>query len=170
MQSCPDCGSKQLRNKGVLRRIVRHASWAGPRVWVRLTGKRWLCKECGKRFRHRFAGILPRQHSTEAFRFKVFKDHWMASAAAVWPCGERSAAPPSNATPSTFSDAWRRSGPELPVRKCLEMISVSSRKHGYATTFCGLKNHSVYHVTLGRNSDSVIYSSKRNARASIASA
>jgi transposase len=151
-QLCPVCGSKQLRNKGVLHRTVRHASWAGPRVWLRLTGKHWLCKVCGKRFRHRFAGILPRQHATEAFRFKVFKDHWDGISRSR--VAQREAI--SGATVERHAKHFlRRLAAERSGASCPQVLGIDehffSRKHGYATTFCDLKNHSVYDVTLGRS-------------------
>jgi transposase len=151
-QSCPACGCKQLRNKGVLQRKVRHASWAGPRVWLLLKGKHWLCKGCGKRFRHRFPGILPRQHATEAFRFKVFKDHWDGISRSR--VAEREAI--SGATVERHAKHFlRRLAAERSGNPCPQILGIDehffSRKHGYATTFCDLKNHSVYDVALGRS-------------------
>jgi transposase-like protein len=55
---------------------VRHVSWAAARVWLVVEGRRWLCLDCGVQFRERFPGLLPGQHATEAFRFRVFQDHW----------------------------------------------------------------------------------------------
>lgn len=151
-QSCPHCGSKSLRNKGVLRRRVRHASWAGPRVWLLLIGKHWLCRDCGRRFRHRFPGILPCQHSTEAFRFKVFKDHWDGISRSR--VAEREAI--SGATVERHAKHFlRRLAAERSGAPCPQVLGIDehffSRKQGYATTFCDLKNHSVYDVTLGRS-------------------
>ena len=151
-QSCPHCGSQCLRNKGVLKRRVRHASWAGPRVWLLLTGKHWLCNDCGRRFRHRFPGILPCQHSTEAFRFKVFKDHWDGISRSR--VAQREAI--SSATVERHAEHFlRRFAAERSGDPCPQVLGIDehffSRKHGYATTFCDLKNHSVYDVTLGRS-------------------
>jgi transposase len=44
---------------------------------------------------------------------------------------------------------------ELSGRQCPQILGIDehyfSRKHGYATTLCDLKNHSVYDVVLGRS-------------------
>jgi transposase len=151
-QSCPDCGSKCLRSKGIMKRRVRHASWAVQRVWLVLTGKCWLCKDCGRRFRHRFPGVLPNQHSTEAFRFKVFKDHWDGISRSR--VAEREGI--GSATVERHAEHFlRRLAAERSGAPCPQVLGIDehffSRKHGYATTFCDLKNHSVYDVTLGRS-------------------
>jgi len=57
-------------------RRVRHVSWAFQRVWLMLHGRRWLCRDCGRQFRDRFPGVLKAQRASEAFRYKVFRDHW----------------------------------------------------------------------------------------------
>jgi hypothetical protein len=59
---------------------VRHVSWSAKRVFLRLLGHVGLCKQCGKRFRERFPGLLPGQQATEAFRGKVFE-----FALLIWP-------------------------------------------------------------------------------------
>ena len=151
-QRCPDCEGDQLRNKGVLRRRVRHASWALQHVWLLLTGKHWLCKGCGRRFRHRFPVVLRCQHSTEAFRFKVFKDHWDGISRSR--VAEREGI--GSATVERHAEHFlRRLAAERSGAPCPQVLGIDehffSRKHGYATTFCDLKNHSVYDVTLGRS-------------------
>ena len=75
-RSCPWCEGTKLRNKGVIERLVRHVSWAARQVWLRVRGQRWLCRGCGKQFRERFPGLLKGQRASEAFRLKVFRDHW----------------------------------------------------------------------------------------------
>src|ERR671913_8069 len=49
----------------------------------------------------------------------------------------------------------RRLAAERSGAPCPQVLGIDehffSRKHGYATTFCDLKNHSVYDVTLGRS-------------------
>jgi transposase len=151
-QACPHCGSTHLRNKGVLNRRVRHASWAVQHVWLVLRGKYWLCKDCGRRFRHRFPGVLRCQHSTEAFRFKVFKDHWDGISRSR--VAEREGI--GSATVERHAEHFlRRLAAERSGAPCPQVLGIDehffSRKHGYATTFCDLKNHSVYDVTLGRS-------------------
>lgn len=88
-------------------------------------GKHWLCKGCGRRFRHRFPGVLRCQHSTEAFRFKVFKDHWdgISRSRVAEREGIGSATVERHA--EHFLGALPPSGPALPAHKCLESTSIS---------------------------------------------
>jgi transposase len=151
-QSCPDCGKSELRNKGIVRRKVRHASWAAQRVWLLLTGHRWRCKHCGRQFRHVFAGVLKWQRATEAFRFKVFKDHWDGISRSR--VAEREGI--GSATVERHAEHFlRRLSAERSSLVCPQVLGIDehffSRKQGYVTTFCDLKNHSVFDVTLGRS-------------------
>jgi transposase len=151
-QSCPGCGSAELRNKGLVRRRVRHASWVADRVWLLLTGNRWLCRRCGRQFRHCFAGLLKCQRATEAFRFKVFKDHWDGISRSR--VAEREGI--GSATVERHAEHFlRRLAAERSSTVCPQVLGIDehffSRKQGYATTFCDLKNHAVFDVTLGRS-------------------
>ena len=148
-QRCPDCGSEQLRNKGIVRRKVRHASWAAQRVWLLLTGHRWRCKRCGRQFRHVFAGVLKWQRATEAFRFKVFQDHWDGISRSRVAAREGI----GSATVERHAEHFlRRLSAERSALVCPQVLGIDehffSRKQGYVTTFCDLKNHSVFDVAL----------------------
>ena len=149
---CPECRGDRLRNKGRVVRIVRHVSWSAKRVFLRLYGHIWLCRDCGKRFRERFPGLLPGQHATEAFRGKVFQDHWDGISRSR--VAQREAI--SGATVERhFQHFLTRFLCELNGRHCPQILGIDehffSRRHGYATTLCDLKNHSVYDVVLGRS-------------------
>ena len=127
-------------------------SWAAARVWLILEGRRWLCLDCGVQFRERFPGLLPGQHATEAFRFRVFQDHWDGINRSR--VGEREGI--GSATVERHSEHFlRRLAAERSGAPCPQVLGIDehffSRKHGYATTFCDLKNHSVYDVVLGRS-------------------
>jgi len=151
-RSCPECGATQLRNKGVITRTVRHVSWAVRRVWLVLQGHRWLCRQCGVQFRERFPGILKAQRATEAFRHKVFQDHWDGINRSR--VGRREGI--ASATVERHCKHFLvRQASELSGAPCPQVLGIDehffSRKLGYATTFCDLKNHSVYDVVLGRS-------------------
>jgi transposase len=140
----------------VIRREVRHVSWASERVWLVLTGHRWLCRNCGTQFRERFPGVLKQQRSTEAFRFKVFQDHWDGINRTRVAERERI----GGATVERHCKHFlRRLAAERSGAPCPQVLGIDehffSRRHGYATTFCDLKNHSVYDVVLGRSEASL---------------
>ena len=155
-RSCPHCCSARLRNKGVIERQVRHLSWAAERVWLRLCGHRWECRDCGKQFRERFPGVLCGQHSTEAFRRKVFQDHWDGISRSRVAAREGIGFATVERHCLHFLErlAAERSG-----HPCPQVLGIDehffTRRHGYATTFCDLKNHTVYDVVLGRSEPSL---------------
>jgi transposase len=115
-----------------------------------------LCRDCGRQFRERFPGVLPGQHASEAFRHHVFQDHWDGI------CCSR-VARREQISPATvqrhFQHFLVRLAAERSDPKCPQILGIDehffSRRHGYATTFCDLKNHSVYDVVLGRSEASL---------------
>lgn len=150
--TCPHCDGTNLRNKGMIQRDLRHASWAAAVVYLHLTGRRWKCRECGRQFRDRFPGTLPGQRATEAFRAKVFQDHWDGISRSR--VGQREGI--SGATVERhFKHFLVRLVAERSGRCCPRVLGIDehffSRKKGFATTFCDLKNHSVFDVALGRS-------------------
>lgn len=153
---CAGCGSPNLRNKGVVRRKVRHVSWVHQKVWLDLTGHRWQCRDCGIQFRERFAGVLKGQQSSEAFRRKVFEDHWDG-------INRSRVAKREGISPATVERHCEhflaRLAAERSGAPCPRILGIDehffSRKHGYATTFCDLKHHSVYDVVPGRSEASL---------------
>jgi transposase len=151
-RSCPCCAGLRLRNRGQIHRRVRHVSWASERVWLVAEGHRWRCRDCGKQFRERFPGLLKAQRATEAFRFKVFRDHWDGINRSRVGKREKIA----SATVERYAKHFlRRLAAERSGSPCPQVLGIDehffSRRQGYATTFCDLKNHSVYDVVLGRS-------------------
>lgn len=149
---CPECHGRKLRNKGAIERLVRHVSWAAREVWLRLQGRRWQCRECGKQFRERFPGLLKSQRATEAFRGKVFRDHWDGISRSRVAQREHI----GSATVERYCQHFlHRLNAERSGAPCPQVLGLDehffSRKQGYATTFCDLKNHAVYDVVLGRS-------------------
>jgi transposase len=148
---CPSCGGTRLRNKGVVGRRVRHVSWAAERVWLVVVGHRWQCRDCRRQFRERFPGLLKSQRATEAFRFQVFQDHWDGINRSRVAAREQIGSATVERHCRHFLErlAAERSG-----APCPQVLGIDehffTRKQGYATTFCDLRNHSVYDVVLGR--------------------
>lgn len=149
---CPHCGSETLRNKGKRQRWVRHVSWSARQVWLNLSGHKWLCRSCDKQFCERFPGLLKGQRATEAFRAKVLQDHWDGINRSRVAAREHI----GSATVERYCQHFlQRLAAERSRAACPPVFGIDehffSRKHGYATTFCDLKNHSVYDVVLGRS-------------------
>jgi transposase len=121
-------------------------------VWLHLEGHRWRCRDCGRQFRERFPGLLPAQRATEAFRYKVFRDHCDGINRSRM--GRREHIGPATVERHCQHFLGRLAA-ERSGAPCPPVLGVDehffSRRLGYATTFCDLKNRSVYDVVLGRS-------------------
>ena len=114
---------------------------AGPAAAVSGSAFRAFCRACAPA--NRSGAAFARSTST-------------ASAAAGWRSG--------NGSPSATVERWfgwylQRWRPNGPAALCPQMLGIDehffTRRHGYATTFCDLKNHKVYDVVLGRSEASL---------------
>ena len=154
--SCPKCGGSRLRNKGWCRRLVRHDDWGLRRGMMDLRVHKSRCLDCGRSFRQQLPGVQPCQRASESFPGDGL------SAAPGWHQPElpgqtqgyrrrdRAAllSPPPSAAGSSGSSAGL--SPVLGIDE-----HFFTRKKGYATTFCDLKNHRIYDLTLGRSEASL---------------
>lgn len=100
--------------------------------------------------------MLAGQHASEAYRFKLFKDHWDGiSRSRV----ARRAGICAATVERHFKHFLVRLASERSSRIRPQILGIGehffSRKHGYATTLCDLKNHSVFGVVLGRSEASL---------------
>jgi transposase len=131
---------------------VRHESWGLRAVRLRLEARKYLCRGCGRQFRQQFPGILKWQQASEAFRRMIFTDHWDGISRRR--LGDREGI--GSATVERYFQYYLgRLAAERMGAGCPQVLGIDehffSRRHGYATTFCDLKNHSVYDVVLGRS-------------------
>lgn len=72
---CPHCQSQRLEHRDSVRRQLRHVSIGLKACCLRLRVRRFRCLSCQKHFREPLPGVLPYQHSTEAFREEVAQKH-----------------------------------------------------------------------------------------------
>ena len=58
-----------------------------------------------------------------------------------------------------FGDICKLRRRSVPARVCPQVLGIDehffTRRHGYATTFCDLRNHKIYDVVLGRSEASL---------------
>ena len=148
--ACPDCSSENLRSKGRYVRTVRHESWGMRHVYLRLEARKWLCRACGRGFRQQFPGILKWQRASELCRRMIFFRHWDGIS--------RSRLSQREGMGSATIERWfqhvlKKLAAERTNSLCPAVLGIDehffSRRQGYATTFCDLKNHRVYDVVLG---------------------
>jgi transposase len=153
---CPECGGEHLRLRDRRLRRLRHESWGVRHVLLELETRKWRCRDCERSFWQRFPGILPRKRSTEPFRRSVSLKHWDGISRSR--LGKREGIG-SATVERWFHDFLKLRGSERQRSCCPAVLGIDehffSRKHGYATTLCDLKNHSVYDVVLGRSEASL---------------
>jgi transposase len=153
---CPHCGGTALRMKDRRVRRLRHESWGVRNSCLELETKKWLCLGCRRIFWQRFPGIAPRARASEPFRRSVCQKHFDGISRSRLAKRERI----SGATVERwFGDFLRRVAAERTSPACPQILGIDehffTRKLGYATTFCDLKNHSVYDVVAGRSEASL---------------
>lgn len=131
---------------------VRHQNWGLRPVFLDLEARKWLCLQCGRYFRDRFPGILPRQRASEAFQEIVFRDH---RDGINWSCLGRREGIGAATVERYFRRGLLRQSKEWHSRRCPQVLGIDehffTRRKGFATTLCDLRNHKVYDVVLGRS-------------------
>jgi transposase len=154
--ACPHCQSTGLRNKGTYLRRVRHENIGTRRCILELQGWKFLCRSCGRYFRQRFPGILLWQRSSEAFQKMIFRDHLDGVNRSR--LGRRESIGAATVE-RYFQRALQRKFAALQPARCPRILGIDehffTRRKGFATTLCDLKNHTIYDVVLGRSEASL---------------
>ena len=154
---CPWCGNtEKLRNKGPRVRKVRHEDWGMRPVLLHIKLHKWHCPECQRSHHDPLRGVLPYQRSSEAFRRSIFEQH-------LGGINRRRLGRREGIGAATvqryFEHGLRRQFSEWHATVCRPVLGIDehffTRRQGYATTFCDLKNHKVYDVVLGRSEASL---------------
>ena len=150
--SCPHCQQTRLRSKGRYLRRVRHESIGRRACLLELEAHKWRCLACRRQFRQRFPGILPCQRASEAFQRMIFGQHLDGINRSR--LGKREGIGAATVE-RYFQRGLQRQFSEWHSRRCPLILGIDehffSRRKGYATTLCDLRNHHVYDVVLGRS-------------------
>ena len=150
--SCPDCGCTRLRNKGWCHRRVRHVDWGFSRGYLDLRVRRSRCLDCGRYFRHHLPGIQRCQRASESFQEMVYQQHLDGINRS---CMGRRKGIAAATVQRYFLRRLRRRARQDHPPVCPQVLGIDehffTRKKGYATTFCDLKNHRIYDIALGRS-------------------
>jgi len=150
--SCPHCNSTSLRNKGSHLRHVRHENWGLRACILELKVSKWHCRTCGRYFRQRLPGILPFQRASEAYQQAIYQQHLDGINRSR--LGRR-----ENIGAATveryFHKGLKRQFKQWHAPRCPKVLGIDehffTRRKGFATTLCDLKNRKVYDVVLGRS-------------------
>ena len=150
--SCPACGGAALRNKGWCRRTVRHDDWGFRRCVLKLVVRKSRCLDCGRTFRQQVPGIQPFQRASESFQEMVFQQHLDGINRS---CLARRKGIGAATVQRYFLRRLQRRARQDHAPLCPKVLGIDehffTRKKGYATTFCDLKNHRIYDIALGRS-------------------
>jgi transposase len=150
--ACPDCGSARLRRKGWCRRRVRHEDLGLRHCVLELSVPKAHCLACGRYFRQPPPGIRPRQRASEAFKEGIYRQHLDGINRSRLGRRERSGAA---TVERYFRYGLARQFSEWHPPRCPAILGIDehffTRRKGYATTLCDLRNHKVYDVVLGRS-------------------
>jgi transposase len=150
--SCPQCGGARLRNKGWCRRLVRHDDWGFRRGMLDLEVRKSRCLDCGRSFRQSLPGIQPWQRASESFQEMVYQQHLDGINRS---CLGRRKIIGAATVQRYFLRHLQRRARQDHAPLCPKILGIDehffTRRKGYATTFCDLKNHRIYDITLGRS-------------------
>jgi len=117
-----------------------------------IEAQKLLCLDCGRQARQRLPGILPSRRASQAFELDIFYQHLDGINRSR--LGRR-----ENIGAATveryFLRGLRLVFGEWHPPTCPTVLGIDehffTRKKGYATTLCDLRNHKVYDVVLGRS-------------------
>jgi transposase len=119
---------------------------------LRLEVRKSRCLDCGRSFRQPVPGIQPFQRASESFQEMVFQQHLDGINRS---CLGRRKGIGAATVQRYFLRRLKRRARQDHSLLCPQILGIDehffTRKKGYATTFCDLKNHRVYDITLGRS-------------------
>lgn len=117
---------------------------------------KFCCLGCGRYFNQRFPGVLPRRRSTEPFRRQIFWQHFDGI------CRKSLSERQQIGTATVerwFHDYLDLEASKMNAEPCPQELGIDehffTRRKGFATTLCDLKNHKVYDVVQGRSEASL---------------
>ena len=108
--------------------------------------------DCGRSFRQRLPGVQPWQRASESFQEMVYQQHLDGINRSC--LGRRKGIGAATVQRYFLRHLQRRARQDHPLA-CPQVLGIDepffTRKKGYATTICDLKNQRIYDVTLGRS-------------------
>ena len=151
-RACPHCGDHHLHSKGRYRRSVRHLESFGTFSRLIIECRRFFCCGCHRSFVQPLPGILPGRHTSEPFRQRVWREHEDGI------CGSRLAklTDLGQATiERIYHQFTERKARERKSLLCPQVLGIDEhtlhKGCRFATTFCDLKNHSVFDIVQGKS-------------------
>jgi transposase len=110
------------------------------------------CLDCGRSFRQQLPGVQPCQRASESFQQMVYQQHLDGINRSC--LGRRKGIGAATVQRYFLRHLQRQARQDHPP-VCPRVLGIDehffTRKKGYSTTFCDLKNHRIYDLTLGRS-------------------
>ncbi len=151
-RACGHCGSSAVSSRGRYRRVVRHENWGLRHCYLEIEAWKLACRSCGRQSRQRLPGVLPWQRASQSFQAMIYRHHLDGI--------NRSRLGRREGIGAATVERYFRRGLERQFRewhppRCPPVLGIDehffTRRQGYATTFCDLRNHKIYDVALGRS-------------------
>jgi len=150
---CVRCGSSHLVSKGPYLRDVRHLKSYGTPSRLRISTRRWQCKDCRRTFVPMLPGILPGQRFSMPLRREIYQDHHDGI------CASRLARRMEigHATVGRiYSQFTFLKAQERKYQSCPQVLGIDEhtlhKGRKFVTTFCNIKKHKVFEVLQGKSS------------------
>ncbi len=154
--ACPDCGGSHIRSKGWYGRQVRHEDWGLRHCLLQVEARKGQCRGCGRHFRQRLPGMRPCQRASEAFQEAIYRQHLEGINRSR--LGHREGIGAATVE-RYFQRRLKHQFAQWHPLHCPLVLGIDehffTRRKGYATTLCDLRNHKVYDVVLGRSERSL---------------
>ena len=153
---CSHCQSSKLRIKATHKSTVKHTQRGNQVMILHLKVPKYHCQDCGRYFRHVFAGLRPRYRSSDTYQMEVYEAH---DGGVTQRKLSRTHQVSSATVERWYRDHLGIKHSEMDRWRCPRVLGIDehffTRKKGFATTFVDLKNHKVFDVKLGRSESSL---------------
>jgi transposase len=153
---CAHCGHFRCRIKSTFIRTLKHSKQGQRLIIVDVKSHKYYCPKCERFFNLRIPGVLPKRRSTENFRSEVYEKHHGGISQRLL---SRTHGIGEATVERWYQDFTYLRVQELKARPSPKVLGIDehffTRKKGYATTFCDLKNRKIFDVALGRSENSL---------------
>ena len=151
-ECCKHCGHLHVHSKGRYRRQVKHLRSFGAPVLLVINCRRYQCLDCRRSFVQPLPGIRSGRHSSEPLREHIFLRHeegvCVSRLAQVMEMG-------SATIERIYHQFTARRARERRDWQCPVVLGIDEhtlhKGQRFATTFCDLRNHSVFDVVEGKS-------------------
>lgn len=153
---CPHCKGRTLTKKDQKVRRVQHENTALRRTFLHIRCGKYRCHECGRYFWQRLPAILPYNRKTEPLRKQVAHEAMLGvtkkDIAFDFKIGQASVY-------RYFLQELHLLSQEILSYECPRVLGIDehffTKKKGYVTTLCDIKNHRIFDILPGRSEKSL---------------